>query len=387
MRSTQKRDYRRNRMKKFRIDELSSVDQPAQAPARASIMKRAEDDEDVEKNGNSIRMVTDVVDGHAHVVRFDLEDGYVSVSYANNGQEDGRDHDHGAVKDELGNISIVTNAGHTHEIAREDMVAAVMAMVTKLDKGDESLEVIRKAFPGIPASPTTEDIQMDEKLQKAVDRLTAIVALPAAQRAHFDALAKVEDQDAFLAKSAEERVALVAPAPKVDVAKSEAPQVVYTAADGRVFTKNDDPRLVAEIVKSDSKDKELAALKAEKSDREFEKRAETELAHLPGSIAERAALLKAVDGIPDETQRSAALKALAAGNKGNETATQSLGTSTPRKLEKSAPVAELEQLAKARAEKDGTTYAKAYLTVIETPQGKELYNQHRNAMINVPAAN
>lgn len=377
MTSTQKREYRRNRMKKFRIDELSSVDRPAQAPARAVIMKR---EEPVEKNGETIEMITSVEDGHAHVIRFYVEDGEVYVGYARNSESDS-DHSHGVIRDDLGNIQIVMNAGHTHEVSREDMVAAVMAMITKQGPGDEALEAIRKAFPEITA-PQTEDIQMDEKLQKAVDRLTAIVALPADQRAHFDAIAKVEEQDAFLAKSAEDRAAIVKP---VVEKKAVDPVVVYTAADGTVFTKSDDPRLVAAIVEKDSKDKELAALRLEKSDREFEKRAETELAHLPGTIQERAALLKAVDGIKDETQRSAALKSLAAGNKANEANTTSLGTSTPRKVEKSAPNAELDELAKAHATEKGLPFAKAYAAVLDTPKGKELYNQHRESMISVPA--
>jgi len=401
------RHAKRQKMKKFRIDELSSVDRPAQAPAKAVIMKRKgkdyvekEDDEGkVEKSG-SIEMVSSVEDGHAHVIRFWPDDGDFTVGYA--GADGASEHSHGAVRDDLGNIEIVMNAGHTHEVSREDMVTAVMAMISKQDLDEETLGKIQKNFPEVAAAPTEEEVQMDEELKKSVERLEAIVALPADQREHFDAIEKAEDQDAFLAKSADERAEIVKPVEKAEetveeeVAKSEDPNVVYTAADGAVFTKSDDPRLVAAIIEKDSKDREIEALKAEKADQEFEKRAEIELANLPGTVKQRAELLKSVESIENPEHREAALKALKAGNSASEDVTKSLGTSneasndapaTPQgaQLTKSASETKLDDLAKAEAIKLGLDpvkdFAKAYQIVLATPEGKDLYNQHREAMI------
>jgi hypothetical protein len=399
---------KKQKMKKFRIDELSSVDRPAQPDAKAVIMKRKgkgkdyvekegdETEEDLAKSG-SVEMVTTVEDDHAHVLRFWPEDGDVSVSYA--GSDGENEHSHGAVTDAMGNVQIVMNAGHTHEVARETMVNAVMAMVTKQELDEDTLGKIQKAFPELTATPTQEDIQMDEELKKSVERLEAIVALPADHRAHFDAIEKAEDQDAFLAKSAEERAEIVKPVEKAEepkVEKSENPDAIYTAADGTVFTKSDDPRLVAAIIEKDSKDAEIAALKAEKADSELEKRAEVELANLPGTVKQRAELLKSVESIENQEHREAALKALKAGNSANEDVTKSLGTSESAKVEKTAAPqgaqlqksdseVELDDLAKKEAVKLGLDpvkdFAKAYQIVLATPEGKDLYNKHRDAMI------
>ncbi len=404
----------KQRMKKFRIDELSSVTKPAQAPAQAVIMKRdaeydkrgkrsgdvdKEDDDDKLKKLGWITVATSADDGHAHTLElWPGEDKSGETSRAVGVGEDAEEHRHAWMMDDEGQIQIVMNAGHLHAVERDVVVNAVVAMVQKQDLGEELLEQIQKNFPEIAATPTQEDIPMTDEELKKINRLEAVVALPATQRAHFDGLAGAEDQDVFLAKSADERELLVTP--KVEktedapVEKSD-PDTVYTAADGTVFTKSDDPRLVAAIIEKDSKDKEIELLKAEKADGEFEKRAEIELANLPGTVAQRAALLKSVEGIENPEHREAALKALVAGNSAGGDVTKSLGTqegaklqkteSTSGQIQKSDAEVQLDDLAKAEAIKLNLhpvkDFAKVYDIVLNTPEGKELYNQHRNAMI------
>ena len=239
----------------------------------------------------------------------------------------------------------------------------------------------------------------DEEVKKT-ERLEAIVGLSAPHRAHFDTIEKAEDQDAFLAKSDDERQLLVPKVEKTEaepeVQKNEDPNVIYTSQDGTVFTKDDDIRLVTVTIEKDSKDAEIAALKLEKSDREFEKRAELELANLPGTVSQRGELLKSVESIENPEHRAAALKALTAGNAASEDVTKSLGTAEGAKVEKTASVqaafqksdfeVQLDDLAKGEAIKLGLDpvkdFAKAYSIVVSSDEGKELYNQHRNAMIN-----
>lgn len=396
---------KRQKMKKFRIDELSSVNRPAQAPAKSVIMKR--DDEDgnkIEKIG-WITVVTSADDGHGHTLELwpgDDKSGH--TDFAVGVGEDAEEHRHAWVIDDEGQIQVIMNAGHLHAVERDIVVSAVVAMVQKQDLDEETLEKIQKNFPELNAIPNQEDIQMDEELKKANERLESIVALSAEHRAHFDTIEKAEDQDAFLAKSADERELLVKPVekteePKPEIEKNEDPDVVYTAKDGTVFTKSDDPRLVAAIVEKDSKDAEIAALKLEKSDNEFEKRAETELANLPGTVKQRAELLKSVESIENPEHREAALKALKAGNSASEDLTKSLGTQTGDKVAKtSAPTGgavlhksegqiQLDDLAKAEAIKLGLDpskpgdFAKAYNVVMASPEGLDLYNKHRDAMI------
>lgn len=404
MRSVVKAEGKR-RMKKFKINELSSVNRPAQAGAQALIMKRDEDgeyekDEEIKKMG-WITVVTSADEGHGHTLEMwpgDDKSGH--TDFAVGVGDDAEEHRHAWVLDDEGQIQVIMNAGHLHAVERDVVVAAVVAMVQKQDLDEDLLGKIQKNFPEIAATPTQEDIQMDEELKKANERLESIVGLSASHRAHFDTIEKAEDQDAFLAKSADERELLAAPKvektedePKVE--KSENPDVVYTAADGTVFTKSDDPRLVAEIVKSDTQAREIEALKAEKVDSEFEKRAEKELANLPGTVSQRAELLKSVESIENPEHREAALKALTAGNAASEDVTKSLGTSesastektesVPGAIQKSEFEVKLDSLAKAEAielkldpVKD---FAKAYNIVLATPEGKDLYNKHRDAMI------
>ena len=396
---------KRQKMKKFRIDELSSVTRPAQAPAKAVIMKRDEgDDQTVIEKIGWITVVTSADSGHGHTLElYPGEDRSGHTDWAVGVGEDAEEHRHAWVMDDEGQIEVIMNAGHLHAVERDIVVNAVVAMVQKQDLDEDLLGKIQKNFPEITATPNQEDIQMDEDLKKANERLASIVALSAQHRAHFDTIEKAEDQDVFLAKSADERELLSAPKvektedePKVEIEKNENPDAVYTANDGTVFTKSDDPRLVAAIIEKDSKDKEIELLKGEKADAEFERRAEIELANLPGTVAQRAGLLKSVEAIENPDHREAALKALKAGNSASEDVTKSLGTQEGAKLTKSSPVPgtfqksepelKLEDLAKAEAVKLGLDpvkdFAKAYQVVLASDEGKDLYNQHRESMIN-----
>lgn len=400
----------KQRMKKFRISELSSVDRPAQAHAQALLMKRKDKDYDKEddeiKKVGFITVVTSADEGHAHMFQmWPGEDQSGETSEAVGVGEDAEEHRHIWALDGEGQIQILMNAGHLHAVARDAVVDAVVAMVRKQELDEASLEKFQKMFPELTATPTQEDIQMDEELKKKADRLESIVALPAAHRAHFDGLEKAEDQDAFLAKSAEERELLVKPSvekakqPEQEVVKNENPDAIYTSADGTVFTKSDDPRLVAAMIEKDSKDKEIALLKAEKADAEFEKRAEIELANLPGTVAQRAALLKSIESIENTEHREAALKALKAGNAAGGDVTKSLGTSQGgasekpagaqgAQIRKSEAERQLEDLAKAEAIRLNLDpvrdFAKAYNIVVNSAEGRELYNKHRESMISRP---
>ena len=406
MRSVVKAEGRR-RMKKLKINELSSVTRPASQPSQALIMKRDDTDE-YDKDGNKIEkigwitIVTSAEDGHAHTLdMWPGDDTSGETHRAIGAGEDAEEHRHAWITNDEGQIEIIMNAGHSHAVERDIVVNAVVAMVQKQDLDEDLLGRIQKNFPELTATPNQEDIQMDEELKK---RYEAIIALPAEHRAHFDTIEKAEDQDVFLAKSVDERTAVVAPkvekteAPKVE--KSTNPDVVYTAKDGTVFTKSDDPRLVAAIVGKDASDAKIAALEIEKSDKEFEKRAETELANLPGTVTQRAALLKSVEEIENPEHREAALKALTSGNAGNADVTKSLGTSEGASTEKTSVPAgsiqksehevKLDDLAKAEAIKlkldPVKDFAKAYGIVLASLEGQELYSQHRAAMINrIPA--
>lgn len=90
--------------------------------------------------------------------------------------------------------------------------------------------------------------------------------------------------------------------------------IVYTAAGGAEFRKSDDPRLVDMAKERDTERKEFLKLQAARSQEDFEKRAESDLPNLPGTVKTRAAILKAVEGIEDEDTRKDAIESIKAHN-------------------------------------------------------------------------
>lgn len=104
------RRRRRRRMNAFKMEEISSVDRPAQEPALALIMKRADDKpEDMEKR----IVLTSATEGHTHLVGVNgmaREFGGGDTSFND-------EHSHPFFIDDNGNIIIGEAEGHTHEVS------------------------------------------------------------------------------------------------------------------------------------------------------------------------------------------------------------------------------------------------------------------------------
>ncbi len=100
----------------------------------------------------------------------------------------------------------------------------------------------------------------------------------------------------------------------------------------------------------------------------LETRAEKELSHMQGSVADRAALLRAIEGIEDDEQRKAALAALKLPE----------GLTTEKALSGSAN-AELDAMAKAyQAAHTGVTVEAATAAVLRTSEGAAIYAKTLN---------
>ena len=122
----------------------------------------------------------------------------------------------------------------------------------------------------------------------------------------------------------------------------------------------------AETIAKEERDKRLTA--------EFEKRAEEELPHIPGSVEEKGEMLKALEELP-ETAKKAALAALKAGDEGLKKAVfTEKGRNSVIPGSSDAEV-QLDSLAKAHATEHKMAFAKAYAEVLNTEQGAELYEQ------------
>ena len=241
---------------------------------------------------------------------------------------------------------------------QEALVSAILALVTK-DKGD--LTMPEKNEP------------TKETLAEALKVANAIIALKADEREHFNEL----DEDAkkkFILKSADDRKAAI---DAVTKAKTDADPVEYTTADGVEIRKSAGVALITALKSNDDMRKENAELRKQREQESLEKRAKSDLPHLPGDVKTRAAMLKAVDGIEDKAQREAAHNALKAQNEAMAAAFTTHGH-TGGQSDPGSPEEELDKLATAHAEKEKVSKAVAYTEVLKTEQGQALYTKSVN---------
>lgn len=349
-------------MRRFSINEISAVDRPAQVGAKALLMKRdGETDGDFEKR---MRLTT-AVNGHQHMVQDceDVQSGNTSYERVPGLPNSWEGHSHPWVRDEDGNIQIGEAMGHVHE---------VIYSASTVKKSDDKVD---KAASAAKEESTEMDEKQIAELKASLAKALAMAAMNDAEKAYHATL-DTAAQDAFLAKSADDRRAVVA-----DIAKrsTEANPVVYTATDGSEFRKNDDPRLVKMAKQSDDDRLLLAKSREQLNDASYTKRATEELAHCPGTVPVRAALLKALDTIVDADVRAAALEVLKAKDAGLKKAFQVVGTTAVKKdgseaADEASPEDKIDVLAKAYATAKGVSFAKAYAAVIETEEGRELYS-------------
>ena len=365
---------RKNVISSLKLNEISGVDSPAQEGARVVIMKRNDVSDprqkllfpqpgDAQKGyGDLADLLTSETDGHQHGITVDRRDDETSfdISYGK-GPEDESGHYHPIARDAQGQYELGVVSGHTHTIDQEAMGRAVLALVTK-HKGDLTMP-----DKNDPTKETLETLTADLKTANAV------IALKAVERQHFDTL----DEDAkkkFLLKSSDDRKAAIEAVTK---AKTDADPVEYTTADGVKIRKSAGVALITALRSNDDMRKENKELRKQREQESLEKRAEVELKYLPGEVKVRAALLKAVDSIEDETQRKAAHNALKAQNEAMAEAFKTRGHSSGQS-EPGSPVDELDKLAKAHAKENKVTEAVAYDEVLKTEQGQELYTKSVN---------
>lgn len=360
----------------LKIAEISGVDVPAQEGAKALIMKRKEprkvvvektapEDESHDERGKIAKSaaLTTEAEGHSHLIYTSGPEGDWDAGTTSWHAE----HSHPWVRTPDGQIVLGEVNGHSHMIAavtkavETETQAAGEAGNTNVGKETEMTDKSKEAAPTI------------EALQKQLDRQTKVAELNDVQKAHFAGLDEAA-QDAFLAKSADDRQAEVDAVAK---AATEADPVEYTTMDGIELRKSAGAAMIAMAKSNDALRKQNDELAKNAADEAIRKRAETELAHLPGDVDARMALIKSVDAIEDETQREAAMNALKAQNEAMAKAftTAGHGGEAPA----NSATEQLDALAKKHQDDNpGTSFAKAYDAVLETAKGAELYAQSLN---------
>lgn len=144
--------------------------------------------------------------------------------------------------------------------------------------------------------------------------------------------------------------------------------VIYKAANGDEFRKNDDPRLVKMAKDRDEERKSFLKMQAERDQERFEKRAADELPNLPGDVKIRAEILKSVEAIQDEAVRDEAMKSLKAHNARLGKALTEVGEQGGGTVgDGTSAFEQLDKQAKALVEKDANVdYYTAFERVSET---------------------
>ena len=363
-------------MRKFRLNEISGVDVPAQEGASVTIMKRR--DPDLAK-GSLVETVTGVTNGHQHGIRVTHYDRGINVWVEHaKGPDDEIEHSHSLVMGADGVYGVLNNAGHTHSLDAVALATAIASSVQKhvTEEGNMTPE---------------EKAQLDG-LAKSNERLGKIVLLKSDIRAYFDGIDGEDAQDAFLAKSAEAQAAEVKKAADdakaAEEARKAADPVVHTTADGVEIRKSDGPTVLA-LAKARDEDRKVIeqltadnqALAKANTDADYAKRAAVELAHLPGTVEARAALLKNAEAIEDDDLRKQAVDALKANSVAMAPAFSTIGVVGGDDVAKAAAGAgdlqgELDALAEEHVKDNpGTSPEAAAAAVLKTARGADIYKR------------
>ena len=161
---------------------------------------------------------------------------------------------------------------------------------------------------------------------------------------------------------------------------ADANPVIYTTAAGIEIRKSDGEVMAAIAKDADATKTRNGELETEREQERLEKRAEDELPHLPGDVKTRAAMLKAIDAIPDETHRKSALESLKAQDAGLGTAFEEhgrRGATLPAGGVNKADD-ELQAAIKKYAEDNKVTEAIATRDFMKTNEGRALYAKSLN---------
>lgn len=373
---------KRRRMTKIRIDELSSVDRPAQEHATATIMKRAPS---LVQKGVIADGFIDAVNNGAVPYEVEIYGDYVYLYFVYDGVRYNVSGGNGEYRVSGAEASYNGDTDIDTDMIGDLVVEAIGTSAANFTKVDSkpSVEPLGKVEDFIKADSGNEDDDMSGKdqgaetaLQKRVNDLEttlkksqSIIALTPELRKHYDGL-DADKQDAFLELDSG------AQAKEVEMAKSADP-VVYTTDEGIELRKSAGETAIAMAKRLDVMANQLKKSEEEAERITFCKRADEELSNLPGTTEVRAAMLKSVEGIADEAERTAALETLTAANTAMGKLFGKRSSSVAPEVEGGDPEAKLNKMAEDHAAKQGISFHKAYAEVIKTEQGKQLFVETR----------
>lgn len=352
-----------NRMDDFEIDEVSSVDKPAQEPAIALLLK-AKGDTALRKR---LRMLSDE-DGHTHLID-DSEDGGHTSHDTASGAEYG--HSHPWVRNDDGTISIGMADGHKHSVIAKGITEQDLARLSGesassgggQDLGENSMTKTAEEIAA-EAKATNERIQKAEARAEKAEKLASLTDV----QKNFYSTLSGEAQDGFLDSTSDERQSAV------EKAAGEDP-IVYTTLAGEDIRKSAGSVILSLAKRADESEKQLAVEKAAREHDTFVKQAQEKCSNLPGEQSAQVALMKAIAGIPNDQDREGALEIIKAADDHMTKSFKEMGTSTGGSG--SDAEGKLEKMAQEHFTANGGSYVKSYRAVLETDEGRKLYQETR----------
>ena len=329
-------------MRTFKMDEISAVDFPAQVGARATILKRdfSQDQRD-----------------HLASTGAALPDG--SFPIQNGGDLENAIHAVGRAKDSarakahiiaraksLGLTSKLPDDWVTKQREVEDMTADE---VTKLleDAVAKAVAPVASELALLKATKKDKKKPMDDSMDDGMDEPDADDAQKAAWRKHTaKAVAKaVAERNEYFAKQAE-------------LAKADE----TFESEGIVIRKSEIGEGAFKLMKAQAEKLEIAS---------FEKRAQSEISHLPGELGMKAKALRAISKMDEEIR--AAVEAML---KGGSAALRDMSKAKGAHIvEATSAEGQLNAAVDAYAKAQNVDKANAYDAVLRTTEGAALYNQ------------
>ena len=247
------------------------------------------------------------------------------------------------------------------------LIAISKSAAEEKEMTEEEIRKQKEAQAALEATVATQTATLATQTA-TIDKLTKINSMSAEVLTYYKGLEE-PTQETFLAKSATLQAAEVQNAQLANA-------VVHKDRNGIEYRKEDDPRLVQMAKDADEQALAIKKMQTDNAGLRLQKVAD-DYKFLPGDDAARMALVKAVDGIPDETLKKGAFEILKSKNTANGRMFQTDGTSMhgANEIIQKAETDLDDMVKKHMKDNTGMSFEKAYDEVLQTPDGAQLYEQ------------
>jgi chromosome segregation ATPase len=212
-----------------------------------------------------------------------------------------------------------------------------------------------------------EDLQKRlSELETENKELSVMAKMSDAEKRYMDKMGD-KDKERFMAMDAKGRKAEM---DKAGMNKSYAPEEIEKQLDDieKRLTEKD------EVINKQSE--AIEKMQSENEMLKLEKRAETELAGISGTVEQKAKLLKSLESIEDEDVRKMAFENMKAKANANQSFMKSQGSSAEGEAD---PTQALQKMAEEIAKADNVTVQQGFAKAMSSPEGARLYNESKKA--------